>query len=271
MNADTMALLRYFYESIDIFILIMVRVVAFFLLVPVLSSMNIPVVIRILVSLCVTVMIFMSGSVSGDAAVYGDNVNGYFMLIVNEFFTGVMMGFMVFAVFNLIYYTCHWIEHEIGLAMANVLDPMSQIQVPILGNIFFLAASAILVVTGGLNGFIGVFYSSYTLLPIGSAKILNNPLLALSALTMLTQFINLAIRIAFPIVGSIVVLNVALGIMVKAAPQMNVFVVGMPIKVLVGLILVYLVLAPALLTIYNMVYDMAYEALIDVIWGMADG
>jgi len=263
-----MTLFRLFYESIDVFILILVRVLAFFILLPVISGMNIPGVARLMLALCLTVMIFLSGNVTATSAVYSDNMQGYFLLVVTEFLAGAFMGYIVFAVFNLIFYACHWIEYEIGLAMANVIDPMSQIQVPILGNIFFLAVAAMLVVTGGLNGFIGAFYHSYSILPIGAATVIGNAPLAATTLSMLSGFIMLAIKIAMPIIGAIIVINVALGILVKAVPQMNVFVVGMPIKVLVGLILVYLVLGPAIGTIYNMVYDSAFDALVDIIWGM---
>ena len=71
-----------------------------------------------------------------------------------------------------------------------------------------------------------------------------------------------------PIIGAIMIINVALGVLVKAVPQMNIFVVGMPIKVLAGLFLLLLVLAPALGFIFNYIFDAAYHELIHIMWMM---
>jgi flagellar biosynthetic protein FliR len=126
-----------------------------------------------------------------------------------------------------------------------------------------------LVATGGLNSFIGAFYHSYEVLPVGMSNIIGNAPFAMMTLTLLTEFIVIAVKIAMPIIGVIVVINVALGIMVKTVPQMNVFVVGMPIKLLVGLFLLASVMSPTLGWIYDKVFDTAYDALISTIWGMA--
>ncbi|MCL2665120.1 MAG: flagellar biosynthetic protein FliR, partial [Defluviitaleaceae bacterium] len=117
--------------------------------------------------------------------------------------------------------------------------------------------------------FINAFFYSYSILPVGSANILGNPMLAWYMLELMADFFIVAVKIALPIVGSILVIDAALGIMVKAVPQMNVFVVGMPIKLLMGLLLLLMVGVPSLVTIYNYVFDLAHEALINVIWGMA--
>ena len=268
-SQDALSGLVMFYNSIDVFLLILVRVVAFLFFIPVISSLNIPVVIRMLIALCVTVVIFVSGTVSISTVVYNNTVPGYFVLVLTEFMAGILMGFIIFAIFNLLYYAGHWIDYEIGFAMVNVVDPMAQIQVPIVGNLYYLAIAAILVVSGGLNGIIGAFYQSYAYIPIGTANIIGNSQLAYSMLLILTNFIIIGIRIAMPIVGAILVINVALGILVKTVPQMNIFVVGMPIKLLVGLILLFNIMGPTLESVYYMVFGAAYDALLDAIWGMS--
>jgi flagellar biosynthetic protein FliR len=152
--------------------------------------------------------------------------------------------------------------------MVNVLDPIQQIQVPVMGNILSMAAYALFIVSGGLHEVMRIFFNSFRLVPIGTAFILGNAPLAEFMMWTFTGFVILAVRIALPIVGTMLIIDVCLGIMVKAVPQMNVFVVGMPLKVLVGLFLVFSVMIPQLSTIYNNVFDIAVEGMANVIEGM---
>jgi flagellar biosynthetic protein FliR len=267
MNTETAAVLIEFFNRLDVFSLILVRVLAFFLFMPVVSGMNIPMAVRMTLALCFAAVLFFSNAVTTVS--YYNTTIGYVMLIVTEFLTGMFMGYMVFFVFNIIYYTGQLIDYQIGLSMMSVLDPMTQIQVPIVGNLYYLAVSAMLVVTGGLNSFISAFFYSYQLVPVGTANIIGNASVAWYAVTLLTEFILLGVKIALPVVGAILVIDVALGLMVKAVPQMNIFVVGMPMKLLAGLFLLLFVMAPTLSTIYHYIFELAYEALGNIIAGMS--
>lgn len=267
MDASTLAVFTQFYEHIDLLLLIFVRILAFFLFVPVISGANIPMLVKLTLAVCVAVMVFVSGIV--QTVTYTDNVVGYFLLILTEFLTGAFMGYVLFFIFNIIYYTGQLIDYQIGLSMMSVLDPVTQIQVPVVGNLYYLAISAILVATGGLRSFFEAFYYSFQIVPVGVGQIVGNASLAWYALTLLTEFIVIAVKIALPIVGAILVIDAALGIMVKAVPQMNVFVVGMPAKLLAGLFLLLTVLIPTMRTIYNYIFEKAYESLMNIMWGLA--
>jgi flagellar biosynthetic protein FliR len=266
VDASAMAVLASFYDNVDVFLLILVRVLGFFMLLPVVSAMNIPAQVRVLLAVCFSVALYSSGMVMVGG--YANNTAGYFGLILTEFFTGVFMGYILFFIFNVVFYAGQLIDYTIGFAMVSVLNPMTQTQVPIVGNFYYLAVSAMLVISGGLHSFIEAFFFSYRLLPIGAGQIVGNPSLAWYLLTLLTGFILMGVKIALPILAVMMVINVALGIMVKAVPQMNIFVVGMPIKVFVGLILLFMVLAPALGYIYTYLFDSAINELINVIWGL---
>jgi flagellar biosynthetic protein FliR len=159
-------------------------------------------------------------------------------------------------------------DYKLGLTMVNVMDPMTQIRVPITGNLFYLVVMAMLVATGGLHAFIRTFFYSYEVLPIGAAWIVGNIGMAWYTLMLLAEFMVIAVKIAMPVMGSMMVIDVALGILVKGVPQMNIFVVGMPIKLLLGLILLFSVVTPTLGMIYDYIYNTAHNALMEIIWGM---
>ena len=253
-----------FYDQIDVLTLIMVRVFAFFMFLPVISGMSIPTQVRVMLAFFVSAAIFTSGLVT--SVVYYPTTAGFFMLVLNEFITGAVMSFMLFFILNAILFAGQLMDYSIGLAMMNVMDPMMQIQVPIIGNLFFMSIMALLVVSDGIHYFMYAFFQSYTVIPIGAAFILGNESLFQFLIIQTTAFMLIAVQIAIPLVGAMILIDVGLGIMVKAVPQMNVFVVGMPLKVLIGFFLILTVLIPTLNYIYSQIFERMYSILQQVIF-----
>ena len=264
---ETLPYLISFFEQVDVLMLILVRVLAFFIFVPVLSAMTIPMQVRLLLAFFLSTAIFSSGLVT--QATFHDSVAGFFVLMLTEFMAGALMGFVLFFMFNIILFAGQFMDFSMGFAMVNVLDPIQQVQVPIIGNVLFMSVSVLFVINGGLNEVLFVFVRSYDILPMGTAYIIGNVELASFIVGTLLAFVTLAIRIAIPLVGTMLIIDICLGIMVKSVPQMNVFVVGMPLKILIGTFLMFSVIIPSLGWIYNLIFDPAFDALIDMIWGMA--
>ncbi|MCL2840799.1 MAG: flagellar biosynthetic protein FliR [Defluviitaleaceae bacterium] len=263
---ETLPFLIDFFNSTDVLLLIMVRVSAFMIFLPVLSSMGIPMQVRLFTAFVISVAIFASGIVT--TATYHDTPSGLIMLILIEFMAGATMGFVLSFVMNLLLFAGHFMDFSMGFAMVNVMDPVQQIQVPVMGNLLFMTVSVFLVLSGGLHEFLRVFFMSYELVPIGTALIIDNRELAWFLVVSFVGFVLLAIGIALPLVGTMLIIDICLGIMVKAVPQMNVFVVGMPLKVLVGLFLVFIVILPSMGFIYDTVFDTALGMLVSTIEGM---
>jgi len=264
---ETLPILISFFNQTDVLLLIMVRVTAFLIFVPVLSAMTIPMQVRLFLSFCITVAIFTSGLVT--QATYHDTTAGLILLILTEFMAGAIMGFVLFFIFNALLFAGHFIDFNMGFAMVNVMDPINQIQVPVVGNILFMSMGALLVINGGLHEFLRIFFESYRLVPIGTAVIIDNRELIHFIVISFLGFMMLAVRIAMPIMATMLIVNVCLGIMVKAVPQMNVFVIGMPLKVIIGLIIIYIVMIPAFGFLYDLVFSGAFETLVSTIEGMA--
>ncbi len=96
-----------------------------------------------------------------------------------------------------------------------------------------------------------------------------NEKLAYYVLMMLTEFLVVGVQIAMPIIGTILVIDAVLGILVKAVPQMNVFVIGMPLKVLAGLFILFMMVGPMVNMMYTELFERAYNALNEIMWGMS--
>lgn len=254
-----------FYNQIDILLLIMIRLLAFFIVLPIFSGVNIPNTVKVTFSFAVAIMLFLSGAVT--EVHYSNSVMGYLLLMIQEFFVGFSIAFVIYIIFSLIYFSGQLIDYQLGLSMMSVYDPISQIQVPIVGNLFYFIICFLLVHTGGLNAFIGAMFHSYRILPIGSAMLLGNNRLIMYMLQLVTQFFVTGVQIAMPIMGSILIVDIVLGLLVKAVPQMNVFVVGMPLKVLVGFFLLYFT-APLILSVYDFTFRDSYRAIMNMLRGM---
>lgn len=254
-----------FYLNFDIFLLVVIRLIGFFSVSPVISSTSIPNRAKIAFAVAVAYIIFVSGKV--DEVFYYDNIPGYVFLVFQEFFAGVTIGTATYIVFSVLFFAGQLMDQQIGFAMVNVLNPVTQIQVPVTGNLFYFFMSLLLIQAGGLHAFIATIFHSYEVLPIGVAKVLTNGELLVYFIELLATYFTLGVKIAFPIVGAILVIDIVLGIMVKAVPKLNVFVVGMPLKVLSGLALLYAIL-PAYAQIYNAIFDKSLDSILFIIRSM---
>jgi flagellar biosynthetic protein FliR len=108
---------------------------------------------------------------------------------------------------------------------------------------------------------------SFEVLPIGEAHIINNSFIAHYIMGLLVRYFALGVQLAMPLIGTILLMDVSMGFLVKAAPQMNVFVVGMPIKLLVGLFILYTVV-PAFGFVYEHIFAMSMDALYSMMGGL---
>lgn len=263
--AVTLGMLPLF-GQIDVFLLIVVRLLGFFVVLPILSGANIPNLSKIILATGIAVIIFTTGIV--DEVHYSPNVPGYIGLIAEEFFVGFLMGFVTYLAFTVFHFAGHMMDFHMGFKMVNVMDPLTQIQVPLVGNILYLIVCVVFIVTGGLHTFIYAINVSYTFFQPGQAFVLGNDRLYFYILSLFSNYIQLGFRIALPVIGTILVVDASLGILVKAVPQMNVFSVGLPLKVLIGTILLFILL-PVFVGMANPVFDLATRALYNVMGGLA--
>lgn len=252
------------FNNIEIFLLILVRIFGFFIILPILAGANIPATIRAGLACLFAYMVYFSG-IYGEVDInYYNNLAGYFFLIIKEFLVGFTMAYVVYLIFSVVYIVGHFIDDTIGFAMISVFDPVSQIQVPITGNLLYLFTMALLIVSGGLNSILAVLFQSFEILPIGQAVLLENETLTTYILSLTINAFYMGIQISMPIVGVLMIINISLGILVKASPQMNVFVVGMPFILIVGLIFFFMIF-PIFTSVYDLLFEEAYRAIVNVI------
>ena len=232
----------------EIFLLVVVRISGIFIFSPFFSSQNVPTIMKI--GLTFTFGFLLALSLPGGIEIADQSM---VILIVKEFMIGLIIGFIAYAFLTSFYVLGQVIDMKIGFGMANVFDPQNKIQVPLMGNFYYIIAFLFLLMLDGHHIIIKALIDSYDFIPIGTFSYSEDVLDII--VNSLAQAFDIGFRLSFPIVAIIFLTDILLGIMAKAIPQMNVFVVGMPLKVFIGLAVI-LVTMPIFYSSINEIFDL---------------
>ena len=164
---------------------------------------------------------------------------GYAVIVLREGITGLLMGFAANICNSIILFAGNIIDMDIGLSMAQEFDPMTNSQVTITGNLYQYLLLLMMVVTNMHHYVLRALIDSYQVIPV-NGQVFQWDSLAEAMTTYMADSFVIAFRIVLPVFACMMILNCILGIMAKVAPQMNMFAVGMQMKVLLGLTVLFL-------------------------------
>ena len=220
------------------FLLIVVRVTTFFIAMPIFSYRTIPIQHRIGLGVFLAWIMYYTI----DAPVLDLDVT-FYLLIIKEALVGLFIGFAAYMILSAVQIAGGLIDFQLGFSIANVIDPQTGAQSPLMGQYLYTIALLFLLSTNGHHLLLdGIFYS-YQFIPIDQLFV---PFGDQALIEYLAKAFGQAFMIAFqmsiPIVGSIFLVDVTLGILARTVPQLNVFVVGIPVKIIVGLAIVMIVM-----------------------------
>ena len=244
-------------------LLILTRVSAMFVLSPILGRQNIPNMLKVGFSLLVA---FIMLSIYPPAMQYPFlSAPGLMLAIASELLVGLIVGFITMLFFALVNVAGHIIDMQIGFAMAEMYDASANTRMPISASLLNVVMIQCFLAAGGLSRLFGVVMRSFDYIPVGGAVF--PATLAGVALGTFAKCFVLSLNVAMPLIASAMLAEIGLGIIVRTAPQMNVFVIGIPIKVIIGLVML-LLLTPVFVMATGSIFDMMYEAIDDVVGGM---
>ncbi|AOY77303.1 flagellar biosynthetic protein FliR [Clostridium formicaceticum] len=225
--------------NIDLLLLILIRVTGIFVIAPVFGRNNLPMTMKVGISLLMAFILLPILSTS--ASIHYSNFIELAIYSVNEFLIGIIIGFIGFLYFSTLYLAGTIIDTQMGFSMVNVLDPQTNTQMPIMGNYYNILFTLLFLLFDGHHFLIRALVYSYDMLPVGVAFTIGEEGIYGLTLILMEVFI-LAFRFSAPVLATIFLANVLLGILARTMPQMNVFIVGMPLKVMVGLLTVLITL-----------------------------
>jgi len=256
-----------FLQGLPIFLLIFCRVTAFFVVSPIFNHKTVPTIFKIGLGFFISLLVFSMHGANQPLVI---DIQ-YMLMIIREVLIGIMMGFIVYIMFVTVQTAGGINDMQIGFAMANIVDPSSGITVPMLGNFkYFLLLVVFMFMNGHHYLLIGLM-DSYLYMPI------DNDWFARMADGSLAQFITnavisslvIGVQMALPILAAMFITDVGLGFLAKTAPQFNVFVVGFPIKIMLGLLLLALMM-PGLAIIFDKLFSILFNTL-EQMFGIVQG
>ena len=223
-------------DNFEIFLLILVRVSCFVYIAPFFGMANVPGRVKVGLAVCITLLIY--GFIDTTYITY-TGMLGYAGIVLKEGITGLLIGLAANICNSIILFAGNMIDMDVGLSMAQQFDPINHTQVTITGNLYFYFIMMLLVITDMHHVILNSFVDAFALVPV-NAQVFDWEHLSMSFVTYLTDMFVIAFRIMLPIFACIMILNSILGIMAKVSPQMNMFAVGMQIKILVGFFVLFL-------------------------------
>jgi flagellar biosynthetic protein FliR len=254
---DFFALLQ---NQVGFFMLIFVRITGIFLMAPVFGSKNVNTYIKAGLALVITYILFPLAFNSN--IVIPEHFVQYLFIVLGELIVGLIIGFVSSLVFSAIQMSGQLLDMQIGFGVINIIDPQSGGQIPLIGNFKYILALLIFLATNGHHVLLSALFTSFKLIPVTGVIVHTN--LTEFIVRMVSGTFVIALKISMPILITIIITDIALGILARTMPQMNIFVVGVPVKILIGLFVLSLAL-PFYIIFLEMAFDGMYKDIFQVL------
>ena len=219
------------FESLKWGFLVLARITAFFTQAPFFSISGVPALLKIGLGLLVTMILFpvlpAVDNISGDLLSYS-------MLVIREVIVGLVLGYIGTLIFAAIRVAGEIIDIQVGFAMATIFDTQNQSRITLIGQFMYILGILLFLAINGHHNLLMAIAYSYEIIPVTGAVFTSA--CAAAIIKMFVEMFSLGVRIAAPFITIFVLSDIALGMIARTVPQLNVFMLGFPIKAGLGLI-----------------------------------
>lgn len=219
------------------FLMALFRIAGLILTAPFIGARNIPPQVQIGFALVLTFIVFPV--VPREGFVLPENLAVFLVATLSEIAVGALIGFVASLLFAAVQSAGMLIDQELGFSLANVLDPISNEQVSIIGHFKNVLALLIFLGTNGHHLLIDGIVRSFHTIPLLGLRMSENLQNAVSIHAM-TQFFDIAVKIAAPAVVAIFLTSVALALVARTVPEMNIFIMGFSVRIAAGFVVLLL-------------------------------
>lgn len=249
MQPDLLTLLSP--KNIVIFVIILTRISGLIMSAPLFSTYPIPQQVKIWLIALISFILFpiVSATTGFNVPL---SVPELIVFLIREFAIGFVIGFVANFIFAAVQMGGEFISMQIGLSMSQVLDPVTGNNLQIVSQFYMLVTTMVFI---GLNAHQWLFYAlyqSYKSFPPG-IDYLFTPSMVSQILHMSAEMFAISISVILPIFCVMFVSEVLMGFMSKMIPQMNIFMVAIPLKVYVGFVLILMFLSPTVTYLVNII------------------
>lgn len=250
--------------DLEYFLLILVRVSCFIFVAPFFSMRNTPANVRVAISFFTALLLYQS--LTPAQAVQYSTVSQYAVIVMKEAIVGLLIGFAANICTTIVNFAGSIADMETGLSMVTLMDPTTRESTSITGVLYQYVLMLMMMATGMYRYLFGALADTFELIPVNGA-IFHGDSLVDSMIAFLSDYVIIGFRIVLPIFCSILLLNAVLGILAKVSPQMNMFAVGIQLKVLVGLSVLFFT-AGILPGIADFIFEEMKQMMLSFVGGM---
>ncbi|MBM7644370.1 flagellar biosynthetic protein FliR [Scopulibacillus daqui] len=245
------------FNALPIYLLVLVRLASFFVTMPIFSYRTIPARVKVglaaLLSLiATTTMLHHPPEVAIDTF--------YLLLIIKESIVGLAIGFVAGLLIYAVQMAGYYIDVQMGLSMANAINPENGVTTPLTGQFLNVLALLLMLALDGHLMLINGILDSFRMIKINELSV---PLLQGSTahfiVNVFLKMAGISFQMAMPILACLFLVDVALGIVARTVPQVNVFVVGFPLKIIVSFALLLMIM-PMFFTLFHTIFELMEEA-----------
>lgn len=211
------------------------RIGAMFMVMPIIGSRTVPARVRLLLAFLITIITVPLLPALPEAPSLSLTT---FIFVAQELLIGIMVGYTFQVVFQVFVLSGQFMAMKMGLGFASMNDPTNGVQTTVLSQFFLMLMTLMFVSVNGHVVLIKLLVESFTSLPPGVWTI--KPAMFMEILGLATWLFSAALVFALPVLTSLLFVNIAFGVMSRAAPQLNIFAVGFPFTLVMGLVLIWI-------------------------------
>lgn len=220
------------FDQLQVLFLVFARTTAFAATAPFFSIRNAPALVKVGLGALLALLIFPAA----QSTTLPSTLLGFSLEAAGEVLVGLGLGFTATLWLTAVKMAGELGDLQVGFAMTGLVDVLSGSRTSLIGEYFYLLGVLLFLIINGHHNLIMSLARSYQLVPVGAGSI--NEAVTDHIVRVFTGMFALAFRIALPILVVLFITDLALGLVARTVPQLNVFILGFPIKVALGIILI---------------------------------
>jgi len=238
-------------KSMIVFILVISRISGMLATAPLFSTFPIPMPVKASLATLTAFIIYPMVLQYSDFPIPHDLIS-LSLMVTKELFIGILIGFCTQLIFIGIQIGGQLLSMQMGLAIAETLDPVTSQQVPIIGQFYLYIASLAFIHLDGPHWLFSTIFSTYKSIPMGLSFEFTADITQ-KVLIFTSQIFAIAFGIVMPLFSILFIIDIALGFVSKIMPQMNIFMVSIPLKIILGIIIMNLFLPTTAVYLTNLI------------------
>ncbi len=238
-------------------LLIIARISAFMSLAPFFSIKGTPPLVRVALGFfCAVLLLPIVHTVDVNELSMG----AFIFLLIKEIIVGIILGFVSMLAFTAIRVAGELVDIQMGFAMAKVFDPQNKSRITLVGQFFYFLGILLFLTINGHHSLIAAIFHSYDLIPLQEV-IIGKSIVVFIIKTFVGMF-ALGFKIAAPFIAVLFISDIVLGLIARTVPQLNVFILGFPIKAGLGMLSISLALPVLSVVLGNILAQMEKDLVV---------